>query len=225
MYNFFMKDRLAVIARYKEDLDWLKDFNNPFMVYNKGPEWPYEIARKDIPNKGREAETYFRSIIENYSTLSQYKYMVFLQGNPFEHCHDLFEKINTYDDENNIRYLSESNGFMELDKILYLKDFSVSLIECLLKQNYSVQSGAVKSLLFLNFIGIEVKSCEWSYACGAQYIVPTKMILNKSVEWWMHVYRVFECYKSLGSDDFAYILEFTWPMIWNFSDNKKEDMS
>ena len=220
-----MKDRLAVIARYKEDLDWLKDFNNPFMVYNKGPEWPYEIARKDIPNKGREAETYFRSIIENYSTLSQYKYMVFLQGNPFEHCHDLFEKINTYDDENNIRYLSESNGFMELDKILYLKDFSVSLIECLLKQNYSVQSGAVKSLLFLNFIGIEVKSCEWSYACGAQYIVPTKMILNKSVEWWMHVYRVFECYKSLGSDDFAYILEFTWPMIWNFSDNKKEDMS
>lgn len=220
-----MKDRLAVIARYKEDLDWLKDFNNPFMVYNKGPEWPYEIARKDIPNKGREAETYFRSIIENYSTLSQYKYMVFLQGNPFEHCHDLFEKINTYDDENNIRYLSESNGFMELDKILYLKDFSVSLIECLLKQNYSVQSGAVKSLLFLNFIGIEVKSCEWSYACGAQYIVPTKMILNKSLEWWMHVYRVFECYKSLGSDDFAYILEFTWPMIWNFSDNKKEDMS
>ena len=94
-----------------------------------------------------------------------------------------------------------------------------------MKQNYSVQSGAVKSLLFLNFIGIEVESCEWSFACGAQYIVPTKMILNKSVEWWMHVYRVFECYKSLGSDDFAYILEFTWPMIWNFSDNKKEDMS
>jgi hypothetical protein len=220
-----MKDRLAVIARYKEDLDWLKDLNNPFMVYNKGPEWPYEITRKDIPNKGREAETYFRSIIENYSTLSQYKYMVFLQGNPFEHCHDLFEKINTYDDENNIGYLSESNGVVELSKILYLKEFSVSLIECLLKQNYSAQSGAVKSLLFLNFIGIEVESCEWSFACGAQYIVPTKMILNKSVEWWMHVYRVFECYKSLGSDDFAYILEFTWPMIWNFSDNKKEDMS
>ena len=63
-----MKDRLAVIARYKEDLDWLKDLSNPFMVYNKGPEWPYEITRKDIPNKGREAETYFRSIYLHINT-------------------------------------------------------------------------------------------------------------------------------------------------------------
>ena len=220
-----MKDRLAVIARYKEDLDWLKDLNNPFMVYNKGPEWPYEIARKDIPNKGREPETYIRSIIENYSTLHQYKYIIFLQGDPFEHCNDLFKKINTYDDENNFGNLSESDGFVELSNILHLRDFSVSMIECLLKQNYLNQSGAVKSLLFLDFIGIKVHSCNINYACGAQYIVPTSMILNKSVEWWMHVYRVFECYKSLGSDDFAYILEFTWPMIWSFSCNKKEDMS
>ena len=220
-----MKDRLVVIARYKEDLDWLKDLNNPFMVYNKGPEWPYEIIRKDIPNKGREAETYFRSIIENYSILHQYKYMVFLQGDPFEHCNDLFKQINTYDDENNFGHLSESNSLVDLSNILYLNDFSVSLIECLLKQNYLNQSGAVKSLLFLNFIGVKVQSCVWSYACGAQYIIPTSMILNKSVEWWMHVYRVFECYTALGSDDFAYILEFTWPIIWNFTDNKKGKIS
>lgn len=219
-----MKDRLVVIARYNENLDWLKNLNNPFMVYNKGQEFPYEIIRKDIPNKGREAETYIRSIIENYSVLSQYKYMVFLQGNPFDHCQDLYNKINSYDNENTFDYLSESNGEGLLDKILYLRDHSVSLIDCLLNQSYVNQSGAVKTLLLLNLIGIKLQSCQWSYACGAQYIVPTKIILNKSIEWWMHFYRIFQCYSTSASNDFDYILELTWPIIWNFSDNTKEEL-
>lgn len=220
-----MKDRLVVVARYDENLEWLMDLDNPFMVYNKGSEWPFNIVRKDVPNKGREAETYLRSIIENYSKLDQFKYMVFLQGNPFDHCYDVYNKINSHDDENTFGYIAESNGHVKLDNILYLRDHSVSLINCLLNQSYENQSGAIKLLILLNFINIKMQSCQWSYACGAQYIVPTKMLLNKSIDWWMHFYRVFECYSTSGPNDFAYILELIWPIIWDFSENLKEESS
>ena len=217
-----MKDRLVVIARYKEDLDWLKDLNNPFMVYNKGPEWPYEITRKDIPNKGREPETYLRAIIENYSSLDQYKYMVFLQGNPFDHCDELYEKINSFDDENNISFLCKDFGCFEIENLFYLDQYPIQLIECLLCGNILTQSGANKCLFLLGFLGIELQKCKSFYACGAQYIVPTKFILNKPVEWWMHVYRVYDCYINFNIGDPALLFEFIWPLIWAHKSKIKE---
>ncbi len=68
-----------VIAKYNEDISWLKKYEEEgykIKVYDKSPSG-------DIPNIGREAETFARYIVEHYDTLSEYT--VFLQGNPFDH--------------------------------------------------------------------------------------------------------------------------------------------
>jgi hypothetical protein len=84
-------DMLAVVARYREDLGWLRGLGLPCVVYNKGPELgPAELAGLPpgsrvaaLPNTGREAHTYLTHIIGNYGDLP--RHTVFLQGDPFAH--------------------------------------------------------------------------------------------------------------------------------------------
>ena len=65
----------VVIAKYKENIDWTNTVEN-VKIYNKGPDG-------DIPNIGREGETFLRYIIEHYEVLPDF--VVFLQGDPFPH--------------------------------------------------------------------------------------------------------------------------------------------
>jgi hypothetical protein len=75
-----------VVARYNEDLEWLKEepFNQyPVIVYNKGPNQDFYHApniQKIIPvkNVGRDAHTILYHIIENYDNLADVT--VFLPG-------------------------------------------------------------------------------------------------------------------------------------------------
>src|SRR5579864_9548182 len=81
----------AVIARYKEDIDWVGQLKIPYVIYNKGQDSgclrpKYNVV--DRPNFGRESETFLHHIIENYEKLPDY--LVMLQGHPFDHCHNLF---------------------------------------------------------------------------------------------------------------------------------------
>lgn len=73
-----------VIAKYKEELDWTKDIRGwNIKIYDKS---------KDIPNIGREAETYIRYILENYKNLPNL--ICFCQGNPFDHEPDFLKILN-----------------------------------------------------------------------------------------------------------------------------------
>ena len=75
-----------VIARYNEDLEWLKEppFNQyPVIVYNKGPNENYYhapniIQNNKLPNIGRDAHTILYHIIEKYDNLADVT--VFLPG-------------------------------------------------------------------------------------------------------------------------------------------------
>ncbi|MBI9111182.1 DUF3431 domain-containing protein [Maridesulfovibrio ferrireducens] len=74
----------AVVARYSEDLEWVKDLHCFATVYNKG-ETVVEGA-VSLPNIGREAHTYLTHIVRNYSDLPEFT--VFLQGAPFFHMEE-----------------------------------------------------------------------------------------------------------------------------------------
>lgn len=75
-----------VIARYNEDLEWMKEepFNQyPTILYNKGENENYYHASnitQTIPltNVGRESHTFLHHIIENYDQLAEVT--VFLPG-------------------------------------------------------------------------------------------------------------------------------------------------
>jgi len=81
-------DVQLVVARYREDLSWLREVGLPCVVYNKGPELdpatlPQEATVIALPNLGREAHTYLTHILARYDRLA--RFTAFVQGNPFAH--------------------------------------------------------------------------------------------------------------------------------------------
>ena len=71
-----------VIARYNEELDWVNNLNKEnVIIYNKGADEHSSAIKRE--NIGREVESFFYYIIENYNNLPDY--VIFLQGNPFDH--------------------------------------------------------------------------------------------------------------------------------------------
>ena len=79
-----------VVARYAEDLAWLRRVPKEFAVtvYNKGDIIPEVIA---LPNIGREAHTYLHHLADHYEDLADLT--VFVQGHPFDHAPDLHERL------------------------------------------------------------------------------------------------------------------------------------
>ena len=72
-----------IVARYKENIEWLKPEINNCIIYNKGDDilgLPNEILLKNI---GRESETYLHYIIDNYNNLPDI--VIFTQGNIADH--------------------------------------------------------------------------------------------------------------------------------------------
>lgn len=92
-----MAQHKIVIARYKEDLDWIVDIPSEFQVviYNKGnaisdgdilSRASEIVARK---NTGRESETYLHHMLNH--TGDDDAFTVFTQGDPFEHNPDFVD--------------------------------------------------------------------------------------------------------------------------------------
>jgi hypothetical protein len=82
-----------VVARYDEDLAWLKRVPKEFRVtvYNKGDG---SARGQSLPNLGREAHTYLHHLAERYDELAELT--VFVQGHPFDHAPDLHKRLQAY---------------------------------------------------------------------------------------------------------------------------------
>jgi hypothetical protein len=94
-----------VIARYNEDLSWLKKIPKSIKitVYNKGlddiikiPNVKYDIIK--LPNVGRESHTYLYHIIHNYDNLAHKT--IFCQGDSIFHSPgflDLLKNVKLFE--------------------------------------------------------------------------------------------------------------------------------
>ena len=87
-----------VVARYNENLDWLKEIKKSkdlkITVYNKGKD-DIDVPFISLPNIGRESHTYLYHIINNYDNLADQT--IFCQGNPiFFHSPDFINLINKH---------------------------------------------------------------------------------------------------------------------------------
>ncbi len=82
--GFNDKSIQIVVARYNEDLEWLKrkDLQYPIIIYNKGDNdnfyKPINSKIINLPNLGREGQTYLHHIVENYDNLQDLT--IFLPG-------------------------------------------------------------------------------------------------------------------------------------------------
>ena len=97
-------DKRLIIARYNEDLEWLKKYKDfKITVYNKGETLSdnkfFDII--NLENKGRESHTWLYHIVNNYHYLNEFN--IFLQGKiddldcmAYKNPNDYLNKINKY---------------------------------------------------------------------------------------------------------------------------------
>lgn len=101
-----------VIARYNEDLEWIKDIPQGYsvVIYNKGPaDIPPATSRHadrviKLKEGGRDPDTFLRHILAK--DRFEDAYTVFLQGDPFEHSPDVLALLGVQEDWSEIQPLS-----------------------------------------------------------------------------------------------------------------------
>ena len=104
-----------VVARYRENLDWIAEVPNEFniYVYNKGEaitstsveERATEIISR--PNFGRESETYLHHLLRTkLEGVPLGDHVVFSQGNPFESSPDFLNLLKQWRDWHSVQPLS-----------------------------------------------------------------------------------------------------------------------
>jgi hypothetical protein len=86
-----------VIARYNENLDWLKKIKKSkdlkITVYNKGTA-DIDVPFIPLPNIGRESHTYLYHIIKNYNNLADQT--IFCQGDSIFHSPGFLDLVNKH---------------------------------------------------------------------------------------------------------------------------------
>jgi hypothetical protein len=224
--------KLAVIARYNEDISWTRDLDCDIFIYNKGTDWKWDdIPRLDIENYGRETETYVRAIIEFYELLDDYDVMIFCQGNPFDHYDFPVQSINNCKPDS-IQFLANSVVTYTTSKLINffnVNNFVISKLfnkEIIYDASFTNLHGekvvdetrgheVVSTVLFTHILGLKMYENGILYPAGAQYVVPTSYLKLKKLEWWVQLYELIQAWKFLvPDDDIGAYFERTWPLIW-----------
>ena len=161
-------EKVVVIARAFQEIDWIEKLDCNVVIMNKG--LPIDTRFKSkcleevmLENKWRGEGSYLEYIIRNYGNYPDV--LAFTQDNPFPHCKDIIEKINSYSDDT----LKPLGIVMKSDNQIYLKE-----------------------ILPLVFKSSPVYESELSFCAGNQYILPSKMLMKKSLDWWINAFEVFK---------------------------------
>lgn len=155
-----------VVARYDEDIDWLKQLPNiKISVYDKG-----EGESNRLPNIGRESHTYIHHIIKNYDVMNDWT--LFSQADPFDHC------LNFLD-----IFTQETEVKIQTEKFFGISDKS-SVIEIL--------PGSCESLYSIfRILGLKTPT-RLHYTCGSLMLVSSKAIRRISLEQYKQLLELHE---------------------------------
>jgi hypothetical protein len=203
---------LIVIARYNEDIEWSKKYSSNVLIINKGDKIDGIGNQIFYPNVGREGHSYYKYIVDNYDNLDDY--IIFLQGNPFDHSPDIikildsivdiynknkeefinmiintninYTVINCGNNFNNI-YINDvkNNNFIYLSH--YINNTSIRTEEKLWENCKII--GNTYEKVFDKKIEDDLK---FIYGAGAQFIVSKKAILKHPKSYYEKLYKILE---------------------------------
>jgi hypothetical protein len=155
-----MSNYTIVVAKYKEDTSWTDCVKDRVKIYNKGPDG-------DIPNIGREGETFLRYIIENYDNLPDY--IIVLQGDPFAH---MPPSVN----ENTLCYFLQNKKF---DNPNWKIEPCYGIY---LTENIDDNPGLLVNDYYKFFFGKDIEDGRYSYVAGCQFFIRKEAILQNPKE-------------------------------------------
>jgi hypothetical protein len=166
-----------VVSRYKEDIEWTKQFSN-VIIYNKGTKIENINNEHHLPNVGREGHTYYKYIYDNYENLKDYT--IFLQCNPFDHSPDIIDNLNKYIN-------SMNDGTLQI-KFEFL---SQVIVDCNLsgcKRHAGIPLINVYEILF----GETKTDMPFIFGAGAQFIVSKQQILKNSKDFYFKIIKMLQ---------------------------------
>jgi hypothetical protein len=195
---------LIVVSHYKENLDWLRSFDSDkVLVYNKNEE-KTEYTTINLPNLGRESNTYLKYIVDNYDNLPDI--VVFMQG-----------KDDHLSTENIKHFLSKMELFSARKVEGHLTIFDKSGLR-LSKDNRIPRYGGINLIpaeydfftWFTKYIRKEVPS----YFCifwGACFLVRKEAIRLRPLQFYLDLYE-----QTLLGDatEVAHFFERSWYYIF-----------
>ena len=158
-----------IVSRYKENIEWTKELDN-VIIYNKGDNLDESYNVIHLKNVGREGHTFYTYIYENYDNLSNHT--VFLQGNPFDHCPDVIEKIKK---DANHEFCFLSNWIIDCNLSGCGYDENLPLI-------------TVYETLFK----IKKENMEFKFGAGGQFIVSKTQILKRPKDFYLQIVKMLE---------------------------------
>ena len=163
-----------VVARYNEKVEWTKYFSN-VIIYNKGENLTGDFNQIALSNVGREGHTYYKHIYDNYDNLTDY--IIFLQGNPFDHSPNIISNLNKY----------VNNKDLNIDfEFLSEKILDCNLSGCI------YHSGIPLIETYKKLFNINNNNMSFQFGAGAQFIVSKKKILQRPKEFYLKIIKILE---------------------------------
>lgn len=210
--SLLLYDRMTsilVIARYNEDINWIREFPDK-IIYNKGsretiPEdlQSYSI---ELPNVGREAHTILHYIIENYDTLPDV--VVFSQGR--------------YDDQISLDTLR--NLFL-IDKNTYSSNFTDSRSWGIYLSSYNFRIKEFKGTIiptkynesygqwYERIFREPFPHDKYQVYCGAFFSVGSNIIRKYPKEYYINIMENGDL-KESSAPEAAHFMERTWSKMF-----------
>jgi hypothetical protein len=182
-----------VVARYNENIEWLKQINTDndnvnIIIFNKGEPLKNENDNViEMANVGREGHTYYKYIYDNYDNL--YDYTIFLQGHPFDHSPNVINNIHKYINDTKLNvdfeYLSEVIIHCNLSGCNH--HYGLPLIET-----------------YEKLFNERKEEMAFTFGCGAQFIVSKKNIVKRPKEFY---YKIVEMLQHHSGPAEGFVIE------------------
>jgi len=178
-------NKLFIISRYKEDYNWITEYTNDYLIYNKGePILDDNII--NVENTGGNQRDICRFIVHNYDNLPDI--MVFIQAYPFDHCsQSVFNKLIQNTEFTSLEYYGNTpsnnwetryaNGeFGEINNGWYIDAHNGS-------NNQTCRYSSFDE--FMNRYFRDYQHVDFvRFAPGSQYLVPKERVLQYPKKFW-----------------------------------------
>jgi hypothetical protein len=200
-----------IVARYNENIEWLKSEMSNCIVYNKGNKLQME-NEIILENLGRESETYLHYIITNYYNLPDV--VVFTQARISDHkgSDDINYLINI---KNQALCHSKSQNFIRHNDVgvhKYLdKNWNLCENGYYLKDNYKNNNPIKFSEWFKTNINVNYPNPINIYL-NAIFAVKKENIINKPIEYYKKL--ILEVNHHINSTE-GHFFERSWYYIFN----------
>ena len=177
--------KLFILSRYKESYDWIYEYTDDYLVYNKGlPLIDHRV--KNIENIGGNQRDIFHFIHVYYENLPDI--MIFIQAYPFDHCKkEVFDQLIQNEKFTPLEYYGMipanawegrtiDGGYMEINNSWYISASNNT-------HNQTCRYGSYDEFMdryFENYVHLD-----WlRFSPGSQYIITKEQGLQYPKNFW-----------------------------------------